>query len=78
MIEPWGHIGGNTMSDPLDKAGSRAPAVLGEGCLARYDPDELTDANGTEFEGAQALWRALQRQGEIIESGLPDPHEPEQ
>lgn len=48
------------MTDPLDKATSTAPATLGEGCLSRYDPAQLTAENGTDFEGAAALWRELQ------------------
>jgi len=47
------------MTDPLDKATSSAPGTLGEGCLSRYDPDELTPENGTDFEGAGELWRQL-------------------
>lgn len=39
------------MTDPLDKATSQAPAVLGEGCLSRYDPDELDAEDGTDFPG---------------------------
>ncbi|MQQ36180.1 hypothetical protein GE543_18055 [Pseudomonas sp. SZ57] len=46
------------MTDPLDKATSTAPATLGEGCLSRYDPAELTAENGTDFDGAAALWQA--------------------
>lgn len=44
------------MSDPLDKATSKAPATLGEGCLSRYDPDDLSPEDGTEFPGAAELW----------------------
>ncbi|MBK5547403.1 hypothetical protein JFT85_21820 [Pseudomonas sp. TH04] len=44
------------MSDPLDKATSKAPATLGEGCLSRFDPDELDAEDGTEFPGAAHLW----------------------
>ncbi|MHC8318111.1 hypothetical protein [Pseudomonas sp. LB3P31] len=47
------------MADPLDKATSTAPATLGEGCLSRYDPDDLSAEDGTEFPGAQALWEQL-------------------
>lgn len=49
------------MTDPLDKATSTAPATLGEGCLSRYDPAELTAENGTDFDGAAALWCELQQ-----------------
>ena len=48
------------MSDPLDKATSRAPATLGEGCLSRYDPDALDAEDGTDFPGAAQLWEQLQ------------------
>ena len=48
------------MTDPLDKATSRAPATLGEGCLSRYDPDDLSVEDGTEFPGAAELWEQLQ------------------
>lgn len=47
------------MADPLDKATSKAPATLGEGCLSRYDPDDLSPDDGTEFPGAAELWEAL-------------------
>ncbi|WP_178116135.1 hypothetical protein [Pseudomonas sp. LD120] len=50
------------MTDPLDKATSQAPATLGEGCLSRYDPDELDANDGTEFPGAVQLWEQLQRE----------------
>jgi hypothetical protein len=44
------------MNDPLDKATSKAPPTLGEGCLSRYDPDALSPEDGTDFEGAAQLW----------------------
>lgn len=49
------------MSDPLDKATSRAPATLGEGCLSRYDPNALSDGDGTDFPDAARLWEQLQQ-----------------
>lgn len=52
------------MSDPLDKATSRAPATLGEGCLSRYDPDALDGEDGTDFPGAAQLWEQLQEETE--------------
>ncbi|POP75050.1 hypothetical protein [Pseudomonas syringae] len=55
------------MTDPLDKATSTAPATLGEGCLSRYDPAELTAENGTDFGGAAALWRELQQAQSPVE-----------
>lgn len=48
------------MADPLEKATSKAPATLGEGCLSRYDPDDLSAEDGTEFSGAAELWEQLQ------------------
>lgn len=50
------------MSDPLEKATSKAPPTLGEGCVRRYDPDVLSDEDGTEFAEAAELWRQLQEQ----------------
>ncbi|AZL75520.1 hypothetical protein [Pseudomonas oryziphila] len=47
------------MAGPRDKAGASAPPTLGEGCLARFDPEALRDEDGTEFPGAAALWQAL-------------------
>ena len=48
------------MSDPLDRATSKAPPTLGDGCVRRYDPDALSSEDGTEFPGAAELWQALQ------------------
>ena len=50
------------MSDPLDKATAKVPPTLGEGCVRRYDPDALSDEDGTEFAEAAELWRQLQEQ----------------
>jgi hypothetical protein len=50
------------MSNPLDKATSKAPPTLGEGCLSRYDVDSLTPEDGAEFEGAERLWKELNPQ----------------
>lgn len=50
------------MSDPLDKATSKAPPALGGGCVRRYDPDALSEEDGTEFADAAELWRQLQEQ----------------
>ncbi|MBX9753209.1 MAG: hypothetical protein K2X80_00520 [Pseudomonadaceae bacterium] len=48
------------MNDPLDRAASNPPATLGEGCVSRYDPDELTGEHGADFTAAAELWRQLQ------------------
>ncbi|AKV10444.1 MULTISPECIES: hypothetical protein [Pseudomonas] len=59
------------MADPLDKATSKAPATLGEGCLSRYDPDDLSPEDGTEFPGAAELWEALNPDSGPEGAGLP-------
>lgn len=48
------------MKDPLERATSRPPPTLGEGCVRRYDPEALEDASGCDFSDAAALWRQLQ------------------
>lgn len=52
------------MTDPLDKATSRAPATVGEGCLSRYDPQALDAEDGTDFPEAARLWEQMQEQDE--------------
>jgi len=59
------------MTDPLDKATSKAPATLGEGCLSRYDPDDLGPEDGTEFSGAAELWDQLQQESDDEPSAQP-------
>jgi len=56
------------MGDPLDKATSQPPATLGEGCLSRYDPEAMDEEDGTDFPGAEALWRSV-----MEPPGDPDP-----
>ena len=55
------------MADPFDKATSKAPQVLGEGCLSRYDPEALSSDDGTDFPGAAELWKQLQPLGQAPE-----------
>ena len=50
------------MTDPRNRGTSSPPPTLGEGCVRRYDPDELTDENGTEFPGAAELWEQVKQQ----------------
>ena len=38
------------------------PPTLGEGCVRRYDPDALSENDGTEFAEAAELWRHLQEE----------------
>jgi hypothetical protein len=52
------------MTDPLNKATSKAPPTIGDGCLSRYDVDKLSPEDGAEFEGAAELWRQLQQSTE--------------
>jgi hypothetical protein len=49
------------MHDPRDKAASKAPPTLGEGCLSRYDPEALSEDDGTDFPGAAELWQRTQQ-----------------
>ncbi|PVZ52159.1 hypothetical protein C9422_31615 [Pseudomonas sp. B1(2018)] len=59
------------MADPLDKATSKAPATLGEGCLSRYDPDDMGPEDGTEFPGAAELWEQLQQESDELKGSQP-------
>lgn len=61
------------MTDPLDKATSKAPPTQGEGCLSRYDVDALSPDDGTEFEGAAQLWEQLKANEKDDGSGGSDP-----
>lgn len=45
------------MTDPLAKASASAPPIIGSGCTQRYDPEHLGPELGTEFPGAEALWK---------------------
>jgi hypothetical protein len=40
---------------------------LGEGCTSRYDPEALSEEDGTEFPGAAQLWSELQGIVEVPE-----------
>lgn len=46
-----------------DKAPGTAtpPPTLGEGCVRRYDPEALSEQDGTEFPGAAELWQRLRQ-----------------
>lgn len=56
------------MSHSRQPGTAHPPPTLGEGCTSRYDPDALSEEDGTEFPGAVELWSQLQE-------GLP-PGEP--
>jgi len=47
------------MATSRNKPAVSLPPTLGEGCLARYDPEALNDADGTDFPGAAELWQQL-------------------
>ncbi|MCZ9636121.1 hypothetical protein MXF29_12305 [Pseudomonas sp. NC26] len=47
------------MANSRNKPTALPPATLGEGCLARFDPDALSEEDGTDFPGAAELWRQL-------------------
>ncbi|AXM96271.1 hypothetical protein QRD44_24395 [Pseudomonas plecoglossicida] len=49
------------MASSRNKPTASPPPTLGEGCLARYDPEALNDEDGTDFPGAADLWRQLNR-----------------
>ena len=53
------------MTDPLARATSSAPPVLGEGCTQRYDPQALSPEDGAEFADAAELWRQLQHNEQL-------------
>lgn len=58
------------MADPLDKAAASALPTLGEGCLARFDPDAMSDEHGTEFVAAAELWRQLNPAADGASAGV--------
>ncbi|MCQ4319928.1 hypothetical protein [Stutzerimonas stutzeri] len=45
------------MGNPLDKAGAKAPPIIGSGCTQRYDPDRMGPELGTDFADAETLWK---------------------
>lgn len=49
------------ISTMADKAPGTAtpPPTLGEGCVRRYDPEALSESDGTEFPGAAELWQKM-------------------
>lgn len=47
------------MSDPKSPGTATPPPTLGEGCVRRYDPEALSEEDGTEFPGAAELWDSL-------------------
>lgn len=68
------------MMSNRNKPTAAPPPTLGEGCLARYDPDALDEQDGTEFEGAADLWQQLNPPGDasapaadvLPDTGTPD------
>lgn len=64
------------MTDLLKKAGATAPPIIGSGCTQRYDPEHLGPELGTDFPGAEALWKRHQLDAEVavdyVASTVPD------
>ena len=58
------------MTDPLKKAGATAPPIIGSGCTQRYDPEHLGPELGTDFPGAEALWKRHQLDAEVAVVGI--------
>lgn len=42
-------------NDPLARGAAALPPTVGEGCLARFDPDSLNEESGTDFSAAAGL-----------------------
>lgn len=42
-------------SDPLMRGAASLPPLIGEGCLARFDPDSLNEESGADFSAAVGL-----------------------
>ncbi|SNS20474.1 hypothetical protein [Pseudomonas segetis] len=65
------------MSDPFDRAVSKAPDTVGEGCLSRYDIDQLSPEDGADFSAAQALLKQTQNIDQEDERDDPrqEPHD---
>lgn len=53
------------------------PPTLGEGCLARFDPEALEPTDGTDFPGAAALWQQLNPPGGASAPAAGEPAEPQ-
>lgn len=60
------------MSDPLERATSKAPPTLGEGCVRRYDPEALGPESGTSFPDAAELWRQMHPERPAADEPGPD------
>lgn len=53
------------MTDPLEQAAARPLPLIGDGCTRRYDPASLGSDHGTDFPGAEALWKLRQFDSEM-------------
>lgn len=47
------------MPDSRRPGTASPPPTVGEGCTSRYDPQALSEEDGTEFPGAAELWVQL-------------------
>jgi hypothetical protein len=61
------------MIDPLERATAKPPAAVDDGCTKRFDPDAMSPESGTDFTGADELWRRSrwQMEGFLEESDGP-------
>lgn len=55
MIHPIAQADFEDETDPLARGAAAMPPTIGEGCLARFDPDSLNEESGTDFSAAAGL-----------------------
>jgi hypothetical protein len=54
------------MTDPMRRATASLPPTKGEGCVQRFDLEEVSDDCGAEFSGAARLWAELQAEAHQV------------
>ena len=62
------------MTDPMRRATASLPPTVGEGCVRRFDPEQVSEDCGAEFFGAAQLWAELQSEVQqvAVQDGEPD------
>ncbi|WP_150305797.1 hypothetical protein [Pseudomonas saliphila] len=55
MSDPIAQADVEDETDPLARGAAALPPTIGEGCLARFDPDSLNEESGTDFSAAVGL-----------------------
>ncbi|MEH6389501.1 MULTISPECIES: hypothetical protein [Pseudomonas] len=55
MSEPVAQHDNEDDPGPLARGAASLPPVIGEGCLARFDPESLNEESGTDFSAAVSL-----------------------